>query len=77
MSAATGNLEIDRVICKEAHSAGIPAECVAAPPEGAFCIPTVLDGPLLTIGIYGDKAAVERMIPDMKSLLNQKQEPFD
>ena len=77
VSAATGNLEIDRVICKEAHSAGIPAECVAAPPEGAFCIPTVLDGPLLTIGIYGDKAAVERMIPDMKSLLNQKQEPFD
>ena len=77
VSAATGNLEIDRAICKEAHSAGIPAECVAAPPEGAFCIPTVLDGPLLTIGIYGDKAAVERMIPDMKSLLNQKQKPFD
>ncbi len=77
VSAATGTLEIDRAICKEAYRAGIPAECAAAPSEGTFCIPTVLDSPLLTIGIYGDKAAEEQMTSGVRALLNQEQKPLD
>lgn len=76
VSAATGNPEVDRAICMEAKAAGIPAECVAAPSEGAFCIPEVLHGPLTTAGLYGDETAIGHMTPHVRALLNPEYEPL-